>query len=151
ATLYTTYAAVAFAAPVIGFLVYAFAPLTPGLRLAVAAGLVSVAVRGLLKMAQERRRAAGDVKGFALIEVLATGGGCAVGIGLAFAGMGAAPPFAGIGAVALFCLVLALPPELKTARAGRFEPARFRRYAAYGLPLSWSLALSLALASTDRF
>ena len=33
----------------------------------------------------------------------------------------------------------------------RFEPARVRRYAAYGAPVAASLILSLVLTSTDRF
>ena len=49
------------------------------------------------------------------------------------------------------CLVFALPTELKQARGGLFEPVRARMYAAYGMPVSLSLILALALATTDRF
>ena len=48
-------------------------------------------------------------------------------------------------------LVWALPGELARLRGGRPERARIARYAAYGLPLSLSLVMSLALATTDRF
>ena len=37
------------------------------------------------------------------------------------------------------------------ARRGRFERPRLTAYLAYGLPLSLSLVMSLALATTDRF
>ncbi|HTK34156.1 MAG TPA: lipopolysaccharide biosynthesis protein [Caulobacteraceae bacterium] len=151
ATLYRTFAVVGLACPLAGMLVLAFAPLGHELKLAIVAGLVSAVARGLLRMAQERRRAAGDVKGFAAIDMLATGGGFAIGCALALAGFGAAGPFAGVGLAAALCLVLALPSEWPHIRRGRFEPERLKGYLAYGLPLSLSLMLGLALASTDRF
>jgi O-antigen/teichoic acid export membrane protein len=48
-------------------------------------------------------------------------------------------------------LVWVLPTDLPRARGGRFEAARARMYASYGLPVAASLILALALASTDRF
>jgi O-antigen/teichoic acid export membrane protein len=56
-----------------------------------------------------------------------------------------------MGAAAAVCVVFALPAELKQAQGGAFEPQRARMYAAYGVPVSLSLILSLALATTDRF
>src|SRR3569833_1241899 len=75
ATLYRTFAVMGLACPVAAILVLAFAPLGQDLKLAIVAGLVSAIGRGLLKMAQERRRAAGDVKSFASLDMLSTGGG----------------------------------------------------------------------------
>ena len=151
ATLYRTFAVVGLACPLAGGLVLAFAPLSQDLKLAIVAGLVSAVARGLLRMAQERRRAAGDVGGFASIDMLATGGGFVIGAALALAGFGAAAPFAGVGVISTLCLVLALPSEWPHIRRGRFEAHRLKAYLAYGLPLSFSLMLGLALASTDRF
>lgn len=151
ATLYRSFGVVALAAPFPIAAALWLAPFAAGLKLAIAAGLASVIARSLLKLAQERRRAAGEVKGFALYDMVQTGGGFAVGAGLALAGWGAAAPFAGAGAATAVCLLWALAPELQQARGGRFDPQRLRTYAAYGLPISLSLLLSLALASTDRF
>jgi O-antigen/teichoic acid export membrane protein len=152
ATVYGAFAVLGFATPLAAAAILAFGPWSKPLELAIAAGLVSAVARGALKISQERRRAAGDVKGFAGFDMAATGGGFLLG-GLlaAFTGLGAASPFVGVGVVSALCLVFALPPELAVARRGRFDPARMRRFLAYGLPLSLSLMLSLALATTDRF
>jgi len=151
ATVYGAFAALGMVTPLAAAAVLAFAPLPPGLKVAVAAGLVAAVARSLLKIAQERRRAAGDVSGFAAIDMLATGGGFLAGALFAWLGLGAAAPFVGAGLAAAGCLVLALPSEIGPARRGRFDPKRLELYARYGLPLSLSLVLSLALASTDRF
>ena len=151
ATLYRTFAVTGLLCPLAAVLVLAFAPLSHDLKLAIFAGLVSAVARGLLKMAQERRRAAGDVGGFAAIDMLSTGGGFAIGCVLAFLGFGAAGPFAGVGIASALCLIMALPSEWPHIMRGRFEARRLKAYLAYGLPLSLSLMLGLALASTDRF
>ena len=44
-----------------------------------------------------------------------------------------------------------MPGDLRLARGGRFDLARLARYAAYGLPITLSLVLSLVIATTDRF
>src|SRR5205085_12433737 len=64
---------------------------------------------------------------------------------------GGAAPMAGGGAASALLLMWALPAELRRAKGGQVERARLARYAAYGLPLSLSLVMSLALATTDRF
>ena len=104
-----------------------------------------------MKLAQERRRAAGEVRGFAVFDMVQTGAGFAIGAGLALIGLGAAAPLAGAGAASAICLFWALPSEIKVARSGKFERKRLATYAAYGLPVSMSLMMSLALATTDRF
>jgi O-antigen/teichoic acid export membrane protein len=149
-TLYRAFLVFGVGGPLAATAVALAVPIPPGLKLALAAGFVSAIARGLLRLAQERRRAAGEVAGFAGIDMLATGGAFALGVLFAVLGFGAAAPLAGVGAASALCLTLALPTELRQAAAGRFDAERFRRYAAYGLPLSLSLALSLALASTDR-
>jgi len=151
ATLYRTFGVMMFAAPVVCGVIVTFLPISIELKLAIAAGLVSVVFRSLLKLAQERRRAAGEVRGFAVYDIVQTGAGFLIGTALAFAGIGAASPLAGAGAASAICLVWALPGELKVARQGQFERNRLIKYAAYGLPVSMSLMMSLALATTDRF
>ncbi len=151
ATLYRTFGVMMFAAPIVGGLILAVLPLPGELRIAIAAGLASVIFRSLLRLAQERRRAAGEVKGFALIDMVQTGAGFLIGAGLAFKGLGAAAPLAGAGAASALCLIFTLPGELKIARQGRFQRHRLIAYASYGLPVSLSLMMSLALATTDRF
>ncbi|HEY1753624.1 MAG TPA: lipopolysaccharide biosynthesis protein [Caulobacteraceae bacterium] len=126
-------------------------PASETLKLAVAAGAGAILTRSLAKLNQERRRAAGDVRGAALMDMVQTVGGFAVGAGLILAGLRGAAPIAGLGAGAAIVLVFVLPAELRRSVGGRFEPAKARGYAAYGLPVSLSLILALALATTDRF
>jgi O-antigen/teichoic acid export membrane protein len=151
ATLYRTFAVMMFAAPIICGVMLMVLPLSKELRLAIAAGLGSILFRSLLKLAQERRRAAGEVRGFAVLDMLQTGGAFVIGTALALIGFGAAAPLAGVGAGSAICLIWALPSELKVARRGKFEAKRLTAYAAYGVPVSLSLMMSLALATTDRF
>ena len=151
ATLYRTFAVMA-GVTVLASMAIAFIwPMSKDLHLAIAAGLISVIVRSLLRLAQERRRAAGEVMGFALIDMAQTGAGFLVGGVLALIGWGAASPLAGAGIASAACLIFALPGELRMARRGRFEGTKLKAYAAYGIPVSLSLMMSLALATTDRF
>ena len=64
ATLYTAFGVMSVALPLVAGAILALAPLSASLRVAVFAGLASVIARSLLKMVQERRRAAGEVKGY---------------------------------------------------------------------------------------
>jgi O-antigen/teichoic acid export membrane protein len=151
ATLYRTFAVMALATPLTAGAILAILPLPRELRLAIGAGVVSVIARSLLKLAQERRRAAGEVKGFALIDMAQTGVGFLLGAVLALLGWGAAAPLAGAGMASAVLLLFALPSEIKVARQGRFQRQRLSTYLAYGVPVSLSLMMSLALATTDRF
>ena len=151
ATLYGAFAVMAVALPLIAGALLLLLPITPALKLAMSAGLVCITVRSLLKMAQERRRAAGEVRGYAIFDMAQSGGGFVVGAMFAGLHLGGASPLLGAGVASGVCLVFALPTELRPVRAGRFELTRLRRYAAYGLPLSLSLLMGLALATTDRF
>jgi O-antigen/teichoic acid export membrane protein len=150
-TLYGTFALQALAFPLVAVPIVWFWPMPRPLKVAIAAGLATIVFRSLARMVQERRRAAGDVRAAALLDIVMTAGGFAVGAGLALMGFGGASPLVGIGAAAALCLIFALPTELKQMRGGVYEPARARLYAGYGVPVSLSLILSLALATTDRF
>ena len=151
ATLYRAFAVMAVALPLVAGALLLVAPVAPALKFAVGAGLACVTARSLLKLAQERRRAAGEVRGYAVFDMAQTGGGFALGAGFALLHFGGASPLMGAGVASAGCLLFALPSELRPARQGRFELERLRRYAAYGLPLSLSLLMGLALATTDRF
>lgn len=126
-------------------------PGDPLFRIALIAGLAGVPPRSLVKLAQERYRAAGEVGKAAGLDIAVTVGGLAIGVGFAMAGWGAAAPLLGIGLAPLAALPFVLPGELRQARGGAFEPARVRSYALYGYPIAASLALTVVLASTDRF
>ena len=120
-------------------------------KLAVAAGLAGAPARSLVKLAQERFRAEGEVARSARLDMAVTTGGLVLGIGFALAGLGAAGPLLGLGLAPLAALPFVLPAELKQARGGAFEAARVREYALYGYPIAASLALTVVLSSTDRF
>ena len=126
-------------------------PGDPLFRIALAAGLAGVPARSLVKLAQERYRAAGEVGKAAGLDIAVTIGGLVVGVGFALAGWGGAAPLLGIGLAPLAALPFVLPGELRQARGGGFERARVRGYAMYGYPIAASLALTVVLASTDRF
>jgi O-antigen/teichoic acid export membrane protein len=126
-------------------------PAASPVKAALAVGVASVLGRSLVKMAQERRRAAGEVRAFAVLDVIQTAGGFLAALGLIAVGFQAAGAIAGPGLIAALALVWVLPGELAGARGGRFEPVRARAYAAYGVPIAASLVLVAALATTDRF
>ena len=151
ATLYRAFAAMAVALPLVAGVLLLLLPISGPLKLAMGAGLVSITARSLLKMAQERRRAAGEVRGYAVFDMAQTGGGFGLGAAFAVLHLGGASPLLGAGVASAACLLFALPSELRPARQGRFERERLRRYVAYGLPISLSLLMGLALATTDRF
>ncbi len=151
ATLYRAWAMLAVGFPVVAGLAVWLLPLSLPVKQAVAAGLAAILVRSLCKLAQERRRAAGDVSGAALLDIAQTVGAFAIGAALALYGAGGAAPLIGFGAICALSLFWVLPKDLSLARGGTFQPARARSYFAYGLPISLSLVLALVIASTDRF
>jgi O-antigen/teichoic acid export membrane protein len=151
ATLYRTFWTLAFALPAAAVVVVWLLPISGSLKFAVGAGLVAIPVRSLAKLAQEHRRAAGRVTASALLDMGQTAGAFAIGAALAVLGAGGAAPLIGAGLAAALCLPFVLPEEMKRASAGRFDPALAKTYAHYGIPVSLSLILALALASTDRF
>jgi O-antigen/teichoic acid export membrane protein len=139
-----------------GFLVVAglaiwLLPIDPLFRLALAVGLAGAPARNMIKLAQERFRAEGEVAKSARLDMAVTAGGLAIGVGFALAGAGATAPLLGLGLAPLAALPFVLPGELKQARGGAFEAGRVRDYAMYGYPIAASLALTVVLSSTDRF
>ena len=151
ATLYRSFAALALLPALAAGAMVWLAPLAGPLKLAIAAGLLAVPFRSLAKLAQEHRRAAGRVRASALLDMGQTGGAFIFGAALACLGAGGAAPVAGAGLASALCLVFVLPAELRLARQGRFQADRALDYAHYGVPVSLSLILALALATTDRF
>ncbi len=126
-------------------------PANMALKMAIGAGLGAIIGRCLIKLVQERRRAAGEVVSASALDVCQTAGGFALGALFAVLGMGGAAPLMGAGLAALLCLPPVLPKELNFLKGGHFDGRRLRMYAGYGLPISASLVLALALATTDRF
>jgi len=151
ATLYRLWGGAALLTPIVAVLTLRFAPLDAPMKVALAAAFATVLIKSLTKLSQERRRAAGEVSGAALLDIVQTVGGFALGLGLALLGLGGAAPLMGMGAISLICLVFILPAELGRMAGGRFDRAMARDYAAYGLPVSLSLILALVLSTTDRF
>jgi len=126
-------------------------PMTGDVRWAVLAGIAAILPKTLAKLAQERRRAAGEVRASVALDIGQTLGGFLAGAALAWAGAGGAAPLLGAGAAAALCVAFVLPREWGRSAGGRFDPARARLYLAYGIPVSLSLILALVLATTDRF
>lgn len=150
ASLYrTAFALIAVFVPVTVVVVW-FWPMDPAFRMAVAAGLLGAPARCLMKLAQERYRAAGEVSRAAALDIAFSAGGLVIGVAFAFMGAGAASPLLGLGLAPLLTLPFILPGELRFARNGRVDRARLRTYALYGYPIAASLALTLVLSSTDR-
>ncbi|RZJ00641.1 MAG: lipopolysaccharide biosynthesis protein [Brevundimonas sp.] len=120
-------------------------------KLALAAGLGSSPLRCLVKLGQERLRAAGEVAKSAALDMGTTIAALVLGVGFAVWGFGGASPLIGIALGALAALPFVLPGELRQARTGVVTRERVRTYAGYGYPIAASLALTVVLASTDRF
>ena len=78
ATIYRTWLLLLAVLPAAGLLA-ALWPMSPSLKLAVLAGLAAVLPRTFAKLAQERRRAAGEVGGSAMIDLVQTLGGFLIG------------------------------------------------------------------------
>jgi O-antigen/teichoic acid export membrane protein len=150
AAIYGAWRLLLLALPVAGLIAW-FWPMHAGLHWAVLAGVAAIAPRALAKLAQERRRAAGEVRAAALLDMGQTVGGFLIGALLALAGFGGAAPLIGMGAVAALALPFVIGGEHRRARAGRLDPARVRAHAAYGVPVALSLILALVLSTTDRF
>ena len=126
-------------------------PMPEGFRLPIAVALLGIPVRCLTKLAQERYRAAGEVRKAASLDIWNTLAGFGVGAAFALSGGGAAAPLAGLLIAPLAALPFILPAELREARSGYIDGERLKSYAVYGYPIAASLGLALVLASTDRF
>lgn len=145
ASLYRTAFVLSAAFLVVTGLVVWLLPTDPLFKLALAVGLAGAPARSMVKLAQERFRAEGEVSKSARLDMAVTAGGLAIGVGFALAGAGAAAPLLGLGLAPLAALPFVLPGELKQARGGAFEAGRVRDYAMYGYPIAASLALTVVL------
>ena len=150
ATLYKAWAGLALVMIMAAVLVTTLWPMPAALRVAVGTGLAGTVLKGLARLAQEHRRAAGRVSAAAAIDMITTAGGFGCGALFAWLGLGGAAPLTGMAAITALVLVFCLPGELRMMKGGVFEAARARSYAAYGLPLAGSLILALVLNSVDR-
>lgn len=126
-------------------------PADPNFKLALAFGLCSSPIRCLAKLGQERLRAAGEVSKSAGLDMGVTISGLVIGVGFALLGAGGASPLIGLALGSLAALPFVLPGELRQARTGVVTVQRVQTYAGYGYPIAASLALTVVLASTDRF
>jgi O-antigen/teichoic acid export membrane protein len=149
ATIYRTWGVLLLVLPIAALVVF-FIPMEPGLRIAALAGLGAVLPRTLEKLFQERRRAAGEVRGSVALDIGLTGGGFILGALMAWVGMGGAAPLLGTGLAAAICIVFVFRPEWARSAGGRFQKARMRNYFSYGTPVALAMALALVLSSTDR-
>lgn len=136
--------------PLAGLIVWLW-PMPHDLRLPIAVGLLGIPIRCLTKLAQERYRAAGEVRKAASLDIWNTLAGFGVGAAFAFAGAGGASPLAGLLIAPLLALPFILPGELREARSGYIDRERLKSYAVYGYPIAASLGLAIVLSSTDRF
>ncbi len=151
ASLYrTTFIMTGLFLPLAGLVIWLW-PMPHELRLPIAVGLIGIPVRCLTKLAQERYRAAGEVRKAASLDIWNTLAGFGVGAAFALGGAGGASPLAGLLIAPLFALPFILPGELREARSGYIDRERLKSYAVYGYPIAASLGLALVLASTDRF
>ncbi|WP_292053610.1 MULTISPECIES: lipopolysaccharide biosynthesis protein [unclassified Brevundimonas] len=151
ATLYRALLVLSVAFVIVIILVCAFLPVSDVLRSAVLVALLGVPVRSLFNMVKLAHRARGDVVRAAGLDIYYTLCVFAVGVAAAFIGAGASAPLIGLLVAPLAILPFILPTELAKARDGICEGASLKRYARYGYPISLSLGMALALASTDRF
>ena len=126
-------------------------PMPEAYRWPIAVALAGIPVRCLAKLAQERFRAAGEVRKAASFDIWNTLAGFAVGVAAAFSGAGGSAPLIGLLIAPLFALPFVLPAEVRQARGGQVQPPRLGSYALYGYPIAASLGLALVLSSTDRF
>lgn len=152
-TLFATLYSAFFNTSLVVALIAAAIALTPwsmAIKTALWSALAACIVRSLLRMAQERRRAAGEAVSFAAYDVAQTGGGFGLGVLFAQHGLGGAAPLAGTTLACLLCLVVALPPDIERALEGKVSLPKLKAYARYGAPVALSLMFSLAISNTDR-
>ncbi len=151
ASLLRAFAVLAIVFPALAAVAVWLAPISPALKIAVGVGLAAIVFRSLIRIVQERRRADGEVMAASALDMGQTAGGFAIGVLAITLGAGAAGPMIGLGAIAVIGLLFTLAKELRLARGGHVQKARLQDYASYGLPVAFSLILSLVISTTDRF
>jgi O-antigen/teichoic acid export membrane protein len=149
-TLLRTWAVLVVIYPCLVGLAIWLIPMRPGVQSAVLVATLIVMVRSLSRLAQERRRAAGQVRATTLMDMTITLGGFGIGVAFAIAGFGGAAPFWGIGLGALVTVLATAPKDFALFKKGKWEPGLVRDAARYGIPVAVSLILTLAMASLDR-
>ncbi|WP_084421092.1 lipopolysaccharide biosynthesis protein [Henriciella litoralis] len=106
----------------------------------------------IIQATLEAHRASQQVQRYVIVYSTKLLGGFAVGALVAFyTHIGAAAPFIGLTcSSAVLCLFQA-PWLMRAAKGGHADPARIRKYYAYGLPVAAALSLDLLLSVADRF
>jgi O-antigen/teichoic acid export membrane protein len=121
----------------------------PKLELAIAIGLAAATPKCLMRVAQERARADGDVLRAVGLDMTFSVIGLIAGVALA-SRLGAGAPLAGAGIAAAVGVLWTWRGEARRRAGGRFEWDRARRYLSYGFPVSLANILAIALFSVDR-
>ena len=93
-------------------------------KTALAVGLAGAPARCLMKLGQERFRAAGEVGKAAGFDMAVSIGGLLIGVQFALAGAGGVAPLLGLGLAALLSLPFVMPGGLRLAPEARFVPGR---------------------------
>ncbi|MGH7028212.1 polysaccharide biosynthesis C-terminal domain-containing protein [Brevundimonas sp.] len=151
ASLYrTAFIVAALFLPLTGLAIWLW-PMPDGFRFPLALALFGIPVRCFSKLAQERYRAAGEVRKAATLDIWNGVAGFTIGVVFALGGAGGASPLAGLLIAPLMAMPFFLPGELREAREGQVDMERLKTYAVYGYPIAASLGLTVVLASTDRF
>lgn len=151
ATLYRAFAWLAAVFVPAAAVALLFWPAGAPVKWAAAAGLSAILARSLVRLFQERRRAAGEVSASVRLDMAQSGGGFAFGAAFALMGLGGSAPLLGLTVAAALCMPFALPRELPAARGGKLDLRRLWTYAAYGFPVSAAMLLAIVLATSDRF
>ncbi|MET4697554.1 O-antigen/teichoic acid export membrane protein [Constrictibacter sp. MBR-5] len=115
-------------------------------------GLAVLLLRSVLMVGLETHRAARNVRLFGTLESVYS----VIGLGVALVlilttDLREAAPFVALAAAALVCLAFDLPAVVRIARPTTPSFPELKRFFAYGLPVSMSLALEFALAAADRY
>ena len=127
-------------------------PLSRELTTVLSFALGSASLQILFNLGMEAHKAAHRIKRYSLTYSGQTIFSFCVGMALVIlTPLREAGPFVGIILGLLVALCWDLPFMLRRARRGAFEPARAKRYAAYGLPICVSLLLGYALNSADVY
>lgn len=154
-TLYRLHVVVGIAFLIVSSLaIYVWPTPTAGgqaLKLAVAAGLLSIVTRSWLKMAMEQRRSEGRVAAAAAMDMLQTGGSFLLGVGFVWFGLKGGAPLLGAGVMAALLLPFFVKEDWGRALHGRWSKPKALSYARYGFPITLSLVLTLGLYTVDRF
>jgi O-antigen/teichoic acid export membrane protein len=106
----------------------------------------------IIQATLEAHRASQEVLRYVIVYSAKLLGGFAIGALVAFyTHIGAAAPFIGITCASFILCIFQAPWLMRVSKGGRPDPARIRKYYAYGLPVAAALSLDLLLSVADRF